>query len=83
MEIKKNTFGWSAEEVLYKIFDVRTTRNHYLEVELRELLYLISIKSNDKKRIQELINPLSDLKLSEGDPLVKIISSSVKYLKSI
>lgn len=83
VDIDKNTYGWSAEEVLYKVFDVRTTRNYYLEVELRELLYLISIKSDNKKRIIELVQSLEELELSVEDPLLKIISGSNKYLETL
>lgn len=79
----QNTFGWSAEEVLYKVFEVRTTRNYYIEMNLRELLYLISVKSKNKQRISELIKPLEAVQLSKPDPLRKIINSSKKYLSSL
>jgi hypothetical protein len=79
----QNTYGWSAEEVLYKVFEVRTTRNYYMEMNLRELLYLISEKSENKQRIKELIKPLEAVQLSELDPLRKVISSSKKYLSEL
>ncbi|MEQ9297610.1 MAG: AAA family ATPase [Cyclobacteriaceae bacterium] len=78
-----DTFGWSAEEVLYKIFNVRTSRNFYIENNLRELLYLISIKSIEKNKIQELLDALTPIMLNERDPLNQVIQGAKKYLMSI
>lgn len=81
VDIDKNTFGWSAEEVLYKIFDVRTTRNHYLEMDLRELLSLISQKSEDKGQIYILTERLRQVQLDKNDPLRLIIEQATNYLQ--
>lgn len=78
-----DTFGWSAEEVLYKVFDVRTTRNYYLEVDLRELLYLISNQSNEKERLNQLYQRINKVRLSEEDPLNLILKKSNEYIESL
>jgi len=80
IEISKNTFGWSAEEVLYKIFDVRTTRNYYLEIELRELLHRIATKDKNKKRMQEILNNIEEIEFSNDDPLNIVINRAKAYL---
>ncbi|MBN2614857.1 MAG: AAA family ATPase [Bacteroidales bacterium] len=80
LEYDLNTYGWSAEEVLYKVFEVRTTRNHYLEVDLRELLSLIARNSKDNARIKMLLSRISDVQLSEYDPLKLVISQAKEYL---
>lgn len=76
----KDTFGWSAEEVLYNVFNVRTTRNMYLEAELRELLHKIAIKSNDHQRMRVLLNNLKKLPLNKLDPMRIIITKAEEYL---
>ena len=80
VDIDRNTYGWSAEEVLYKIFDVRTTRNYYLEMDLRELLGLVADKSKDFQRISELLNRIKDVQLDDKDPLKLIIQQVETYL---
>jgi predicted ATP-binding protein involved in virulence len=78
-----NTFGWAAEDVLYKVFDVRTTRNYYTEVDMRELLYLISEKHKNKNDLRNIINRLESIRLSEIDPLNLILKKAQDYMKSL
>lgn len=75
-----NTYGWSAEEVLYSVFKVKTTRNFYLETDLRELLHKIAIKSKDKQRMSNILKNLHRLNLTDKDPLKLIISKAEEYL---
>jgi energy-coupling factor transporter ATP-binding protein EcfA2 len=78
--ILPNTYGWSTEEVLYIAFQVRTTRNFYLEADLRELLHLISTNSNNKIRMNEILASIKKLSLSEKDPMKLIIKKAEDYL---
>lgn len=80
VEMNDDTFGWSAEEVLYKIFDVRTTRNYFLEKDLREILHLIANNSDDYSRIKILLENLEPVKLSVDDPLILVINRVKRYL---
>lgn len=80
-DINRNTFGWSAEEVLYKIFDVRTTRNHYLEMDLRKMLGLVAEQSADKSGIAEILERVRKVQLDENDPLKLIVNQAEKYLE--
>lgn len=75
-----DTFGWSAEEVLYKVFNVKSTRNSYLELELRELLHGISTKQGDKQKMKEILDRVNSLSLSELDPLNLIVERARNYL---
>jgi len=76
----KDTYGWSAEEILYRVFKVRTTRNYYLELELRELLHKIAMKSDDTKRMNEILATIKKMKFSGDDPMNLIIEKAEKYL---
>lgn len=75
-----DTYGWSAEEILYRVFHVRTTRNFYLESELRELLHLIATKSNEMNRMGMILKRLKKIRLNEDDPLNLIISKAEQYI---
>ena len=77
-----DTFGWSAEEVLYSIFNVRSTRNSFFEYDLTKMVTLINRNSNDFVEINRLVKKFSTLKLSENDPLNIIIEKATKYLNS-
>lgn len=80
IDINANTFGWSAEEVLYKIFDVRTTRNHYLEMDLRKMLGLVAEKSKNRSEISEILKRVKEVQLDENDPLRLIVNQVEEYL---
>ncbi|MDO1499098.1 AAA family ATPase [Winogradskyella maritima] len=37
IEINKDTYGWSSEDVLYNVFNVKSPTNYYLQADLTEL----------------------------------------------
>lgn len=77
-----NTFGWSAEEVLYRIFNVRSTRNHYFESDLVKIVTLINRNSSDYNEIGRILNKIKGIQLSDADPLKIIIEKVENYLIS-
>lgn len=77
-----NTYGWSAEEVLYSVFNVKTTRNYYLEVELREILHKIANKSDDFVRMKEIYNKIKRFNFTRNDPMNLIINQVEKYIEN-
>jgi predicted ATP-binding protein involved in virulence len=80
--ITKSTFGWSAEEVLYSVFNVRTVRNYFLEQDLTNLLGMIGQNSKDKKEIKRLIDRIEQIPVTENDPLGEIIVEAKNYLNN-
>lgn len=78
--IESNTYGWSAEEVLLKVFEVSTTRNRYLAGIVGELMNGIS---NDTLKMEDVQNKVSFLKeivgnLNDIDPMKKIIETIIE-----
>lgn len=78
--IESNTYGWSAEEVLLKVFDVPTTRNRYLAAIVGELMNGIS---NDTIKFEEVQKKVCFLKeivgnLNDIDPMKKIIETIIE-----
>jgi len=75
------TTGWSAENVLYRVFGVSTVRNHYLEMDLRNLLSKVSHRSEDFNEMSTILNRLKRFELTGDDPLLKIIQTAENYLQ--
>ncbi|MFR3215974.1 MAG: AAA family ATPase [Dysgonomonas mossii] len=82
IKINYNTYGWSVDEILYKVFNVRSTRNKFFENDLRNLYNLITNHPENKEQIKCLINRLSDFQISSDDPLVKLLDSAKEVLNN-
>jgi predicted ATPase len=81
-DINTNTFGWSAEEILYEIFNVKSTRNSFIEYELTELVDILNRDSTDKlNELSKILIKLSNLELNPNDPLKVLIEKGYDYLK--
>lgn len=86
--IKTETYGMSAEGILYYIFQIRSTRNYYFEMEIREMLSLISGKENNSidieketiNKVAEISNNLSKHVFNVNDPLNKIINIANEFI---
>ncbi len=74
-----STYGWSAEDILYNVFGVATTRNYYLANDVEKIVQAIIKKQlNDevKEKVAELNRLLPHLK--NTDPLKHIIEKIIK-----
>ena len=74
-----DTYGWSAEEVLLKVFKLSTTRNIYLAELVGKLLDRIAKNDINLEEVGTKIKFLSDVlgNMSDVDPMKKIISTIV------
>ncbi|GAA5030918.1 hypothetical protein GCM10011506_21820 [Marivirga lumbricoides] len=80
-----STYGWSAEEILLKVFNVPTTRNYFISEKIGEILDEIA-KPKNKERlllIRSMVQELVDeniTKLSDDDPLKEVVDKLIsKY----
>ena len=79
----ENTFGWSPDDILYNIFNMKTSRNFYLEEDLRKLLFYISKKRFDKlDEINTIFEKLNKLTLKPNDPLNQIIENAREFIRT-
>ncbi|MDP4282798.1 MAG: AAA family ATPase [Bacteroidota bacterium] len=78
--LKAKTYGWSAEEVLYEVFKVRTTRNSFLEYDLTKLISMVNKSSAEFDEIRRILLKVENLVLNDSDPLKIIIEKVQKYL---
>lgn len=81
--LSQDTYGWSAENILYRIFRLKTSRNYYMQSQLSLLLSLISKNSKDSGKIRDLTQELSTVNISENDPLKPILAEAEEYLKNL
>lgn len=77
-----NTFSWSVDDILYRVFHVRNTRNYVFEGKLVELYKMVSNR-DDKMKVIHLIDELSQYRLNGDDPLLKLLETAKKYVKSV
>jgi predicted ATPase len=87
VDMPKNvdTFGWSAEDVLYNIFDVPTVRNKYVADLIGNILDDLSKgdKSKINKLSQERYQVLTRLQenLKDIDPLKQVVNTILKNIE--
>lgn len=76
------TFGWSAEQVLFDIFNVATSRNYYLNNLISEILELMANENSSNDEIKKKIRYLRslDLNLNIEDPMTEIVEALFKKL---
>lgn len=82
-EINENTFGWSAENILYNVFGIATTRNSYFEKDLTNLIQKISSKQGTYEDIKELLQKFSKFNITKDDPLNEVLNMAKFYLEEI
>ena len=77
--IAESTYGWSAEEVLLKVFKTATDRNKYLAEVVGTLLKNIGDNTITAKEVRTQVDFLESVSgnLSDVDPMKKIISTII------
>lgn len=73
--VEYSTYAWSADHILYDVFDVRTVGNLAFESDLAEALKLISNKTDDYTRLAQLKKKFERLAFNESDPLHRVIKN--------
>lgn len=68
-----NTFCWSTDDILYRVFHVRNTRNYVFEDEVMELYSLISNGKKNSDKAKQLHLHLKTYVLPGNDPLLRLI----------
>jgi predicted ATPase len=78
--VQKNTYGWSAEQILLDVFKVATTRNYYLTRVIGKILEDISSKNVDRDKVKQEIIELKkyDIEtLNDNDPMKLVIKKLI------
>lgn len=77
-----NTFCWSVDDILYRVFHVRNTRNYVFENKVADLYDRISRRDGDIAAIKMLVNELSTYQLTTEDPLRHLIRTAIDYVEA-
>ena len=78
--ISECTYGWSAEEVLLKVFKTVTDRNRYFGERIGRLLEKMGNNSIEPKEVTDELKELQEISkhLSDIDPMKMILNTIVK-----
>ncbi len=68
-----NTFCWSTDDILYRVFKVRNTRNYVFESQMMKLYNYLSNREMSDPKAQELLEELKSYRLNDDDPLLELI----------
>lgn len=78
------TYAWSAENIIYNVFGLRTARNYYFESDLRELLTIVQDIEENTDKIEDakkLVEKLRKFVYNTEDPLHVVIEQSAEILE--
>lgn len=76
-----NTYGWSAEQILFDVFQMSTDRNYYLTLKVQKIIDLMSNTNPNFQEIEKEKNELKKLKfdnLDKDDPFGLMLKSLLK-----
>lgn len=81
--IGENTYGWSAEEVLLKVFKTATDRNRYFGERISKLLEQMGNDTISKGAVADELNELQEisLHLSDVDPMKMVLNTIIDAYK--
>lgn len=82
-QISENTYGWSAEEVLLKVFKTATDRNRYFGERIANLLEKMGNCEINPDAVSSELNELQEisLHLSDVDPMKMVLNTIVEAYK--
>lgn len=76
-----NTYGWSAEQILFDVFGMLTDRNYYLSKNVQDIVDEMSSLKPDHLKIKKLKEKLFEYDLNalhDSDPFKSIIENILK-----
>ena len=81
--IEENTYGWSAEEVLLKVFKTATDRNRYFGERIAKLLEQMGNDTISKEAVADELNELQEISqhLSDVDPMKMVLNTIIDAYK--
>lgn len=81
--IEENTYGWSAEEVLLKVFKTATDRNRYFGERIAKLLEQMGNDTITKEAVADELDELQEISqhLSDVDPMKMVLNTIIDAYK--
>lgn len=72
-------FCWSADDILYRVFKVRNTRNYVFEMRMTRLYSLLQDRERNKEEISSLARELKEYRINDDDPLNLLLDMALKH----
>ncbi len=69
-------FGWSAENILYRVFGVATFRNTYFDKDVRRTIGMLESGRIDVDKLSALLMTFERFELTEDDPLNSLVKEA-------
>ncbi|MGB3751532.1 MAG: AAA family ATPase, partial [Arcobacteraceae bacterium] len=81
-KVEDDIYGWSAENILYRIFSTRTVNNYFIEMDLKNVFKLISSDRNGRNlnEIKKSYENLEKITTHKDDPLNTLIQKIKLYI---
>lgn len=83
---EKNTYGWSAEQILLDVFKVASTRNYYISKTITDVLNEMSEEKPNFQLIKEKLKSVIFLEtkdFNEHDPLLEIFKKLKEFYNEL
>lgn len=79
-----DTYAWSAENIIYNVFGLRTTRNYYFESDLQKLICMIQESNiSELDNVTLLVDKLKKYVFDDTDPLNIVLKQAEEYIKCL
>ena len=75
-ELEIDPFGWSPENILYRVFGVTGLRNKYFELDLRIIIDFVATPKDDSIEFMDAMERVKRFNIKDKDPLFPIISTA-------
>ncbi|WP_286256834.1 AAA family ATPase [Pseudoalteromonas apostichopi] len=82
-ELEIDPFGWSPENILYRVFGVTALRNKYFELDLRIIIDYVASPKDDHADFIDAIRRVRRFNIGDKDPLFPIISKANKLYEEL
>lgn len=81
--IEYSPYAWSVESILYQVFEMRTTRNYFVEQDLIIIIDYLKKTNNLNENVKNSYDRLSKIVLSEHDPLSELLKKVQNHIINI
>ncbi|TCI73596.1 MULTISPECIES: AAA family ATPase [unclassified Exiguobacterium] len=81
--IEYSPYAWSIESILYQVFEMRTSRNYFVEQDLIVLINYLKKPTDLTQEIKNSFERLSKIVLSDHDPLSLLLQNVERHIIDI
>ncbi len=76
-------YGWSPENILYRVFRLASQRNFFVDLTLRKLIKLINDNTIEIEKFLPLLSELENIEFTKDDPINLILNEIEAYVAKL